>query len=264
VNCNDLGRLAPLYITGELDEWQAAEFDEHLRSCPACLRELELQSRLDARLREVVLAEESNAARVDSRVRQLIAAESERQIPPQHAPRSRRWASAAIAIAAAAIVLAAVGYRTLVGTSVARVYADAAWDHGVEVVDRQPRPWLTDPAQIAELAEKQGISPSAVTALDSGGYRLERGKLCFLDHRIFLHLVYSDDVREFSVYLRPRDAKALTASVREISNGEPLCTSDLGNEHVASVETPQLTALVVTNQSSDAALNFARFVSAVL
>jgi len=264
MTCSEVARLAPLYITGELDPRQAAEFDAHLRTCPACMRELQRQSRLDGFLREIVLSEEGNAARVDRRVRELIAAEADGQPLPQLQPRSRRWAAAAIGIAAAAVLLAAVGYRTLMGQQVAGVYAAAARDHGIEVVEHQPRPWLTDPAQIAALAERQGIAASAVTALASGGYHLVRGKLCFLDHRIFLHLVFSDGAREFSVYLRRRDATALAGPVREIANGRPLCTSDVDNEHVASVETARLTALVVTDRSSDAALNFARFASAVL
>lgn len=264
MTCDEIAGLAPLYITGELDARLSAEFDAHLKTCPACMRELERQARLDARLREVVLAEESNATRVDRRVRELIAAESEGKPLPQLQPGPRRWAVAVIGVAAVTLVLAAVGYRTLPGQQVVRVYADAARDHRIEIVQQQPRPWLTDPAQIAALAEQQGIAPSAVSALASGGYHLNRAKLCFLDHRIFLHLVFSDGVQEFSVYLRQRDAKALPGPVREIANGKPLCTSDLDNEHVASIETPYLTALVVTDRSSDAALNFARFASAVL
>ena len=264
MTCDEVTRLAPLYITGELDAQLAAELDAHLKACQACMRELERQSRLDAHLREVVLGEETNVARVDRRVRELIAAEAEGQSLPQLPARSPRWAAAAVAVAASAIVLATVGYRTLAGKQVARVYADAAWDHGLEVVEHQPRPWLTDPAQIAALAEGQGIEPSAVTALASGGYHLNRAKLCFLDHRVFLHLVFSDGVREFSVYLHSRDGIELPASVREFSNGDPLCTSEVKDEHVASVETPQLVAVIVTDQSSDAALNLARFASAVL
>jgi anti-sigma factor RsiW len=264
MNCGEIARQAPLYITGELDARQAAEFDAHLRTCEECMRELERQARIDARLREAVLTEEDDTSRIDHRVREMIAAKAARHPVPVFRPRFRGWAAAALAIAAAAIVLAGVGYRTLVRQPVAPVYAAAARDHGIEVVQHQWRPWLTDPSQIATLAEQQGIARSVVTALASGGYRLSRGKLCFLDHRIFLHLVYTDGIREFSVYLRTRDSKPLPVAAREISNGKPLCTSDLDGEHVASIETPQLTAVIVTGESSDAALKLARFASAVL
>lgn len=264
MTCGEIVRLAPRYITGELDARQAVEFDAHLKTCPACIRELERQARLDARLREVVLAEEVNAARVDHRVRELLAAEPGGESVPKPRPGSRLWAAAAVGVAAAALILALMGYRMLAGAHVARVYADAAWDHRLEVVQQQPRAWLTDPAQIAALAEQQGIAPSAIQALTSGGHHLNRAKLCFLEHRVFLHLVFSDGRQEFSVFLRRRDENNLPGPVREIANGKPLCTSDLQDEHVASLETAQLVALVVSDQSSDAALNFARFASAVL
>lgn len=264
MTCGEIADLASLYITGELDAQRAAEFDAHLKGCLACMRELERQSRLDVRLRETILAEETNAVRVDRRVRELIAAEAAGETLPQLQPHSRRWVIPAVSMAAAALILIALGYHALLGTRVARVYADAARDHNVEVVQQQPRTWLSESAKIVALAEKQGIAPSALAALSSGAYHLNRGRLCFLDGRIFLHLVFSDGVQEFSVYLRQRDAKALPGPVREISNGKPLCTSDIGSEHVASIETAQLTALVVTDRSSDTALNFARFASSVL
>lgn len=263
MNCGDITRLAPFYISGELDAPRAAEFDAHLKDCLSCMRELERQARLDARLREVILAEETNVTRVDRRVRELILAEAEGAPVPQLQPRPRRWVVATMGIAAA-LLLAATGYRTLLGMNVARVYADAATDHRLEIVQQQPRSWLTDSTQMAALAAGQGIPASAETALASGGYHLNRAKLCWLDGRVFLHLVFSAGGQEFSVYLRQRDAKPLPGPGREISNGKTLCATDLGKEHVASIETAQLTAVVVTDQSADAALRFARFASAVL
>jgi len=263
MNCGDIRRLAPFYITGELDAPRAAEFDAHLKDCLSCMRELERQARLDARLREVILAEETNVTRVDRRVRELIAAEAEGTPVPQLQPRPRRWALATMGIAAA-LLLAATGYRTLLGTHVARVYADAATDHRLEIVQQEPRSWLTDSSQIAALAAGQGIPASAVTALASGGYRLGRAKFCWLDGRVFLHLVFSGGGQEFSVYLRQRDDNPLPGPAREISNGRTLCASDLGKEHVASIETAHLMAMIVTDQSAEAALSFARFASAVL
>ena len=58
---------------------------------------------------------------------------------------------------AAAFLLLAAGYLLVPG-HVARVYADAATDHRMEVVEQQPRHWMTDPAAIAALGEKLGIS----------------------------------------------------------------------------------------------------------
>ena len=73
MNCPDISELAPLYLAGELDRPRAAQFDAHLKTCPECFRELETQSRLDVRLREVLLAEEVDVVRVNRRVRELLA-----------------------------------------------------------------------------------------------------------------------------------------------------------------------------------------------
>ncbi|HXQ27053.1 MAG TPA: zf-HC2 domain-containing protein [Candidatus Acidoferrales bacterium] len=265
MNCSDIAELAPLYIAGELAPRRAAEFDVHLKTCPACMRELEEQARLDGRLREIVLADKTDVARVDRRVRESIAARPEAGTPASAQwPMPRRWAIAAMGIAAGFLVFG-LGYYFMLGTRVARVYADAAADHRMEVVEQQPRPaWLVDPAEISALAKQHGIPGSEVLALASEGYHLERGRMCGLDNRAFLHLVYSDGTREFSVYLRLRDAERLPGAIRETVSGKPLRTCDLGSEHIASFETPRVTALVVADGSAEDALHFARLAAAAL
>jgi anti-sigma factor RsiW len=259
MNCSDIIELAPLYVAGELDSGRAAEFDAHLRACPACMRELETQARLDARLREVLLAEEVDVSRVNRRVRELIAGESAVALVPQLERKPRRWVTAAMGIAAALLLLA-TGY-ILMPRQAARVYADAATDHRMEVVEQQPRPWVTDPAKIAALEEQQGISGSVPLAL-AAGYHLERAKICWLDGRFFFHAVYSDGTREFSLFLRPRDGRALPGAIRGFADGRFLHASSAGREHISSFETSHLTAMVVTDQPADAALRLAKSVSA--
>ena len=261
MNCSDILGLAPLYIAGELDSARAADFDAHLKTCPACMGELETQARLDSRLRELFLAEELDVSHVNRRVRELIAADLPAVLVPQSKPGPSRWVTAVMGVAAALLVLAA-GYL-LLPSHVARVYADAATDHQWEVVKHQPRPWLTDPAKIAALAQQQGISDSLPPALASG-YYLERAKICRLDGRLFLHLVYSDGTHEFSLYLRPRDGQRLTGMIRGVADGRLLRVCDAGGEHLSSFQTPRLTALVATDQPADAAVRLAREVSAAL
>jgi anti-sigma factor RsiW len=262
LNCNDILELAPLYIAGELDPKRAAEFDVHLRACPACMRELETQGRLDARLREVLVADDVDVSRVNRRVRELIAAESAAGLVSQMRSTRRarrRWMTAALGIAAAVLLLAAV-HLVLPG-HVARVYADAAADHRLEVVQQHPRAWVTDPAKIAALAAARGITDSVPLTL-APGYHLERARVCWLDGRFFFHAVYSDGTREFSLYLRPRDGRFLPGAIRGIADGRFLHASSANSEHVSSFETSRLTAMVVTDQSADAALRLAKSVSA--
>jgi hypothetical protein len=260
MTCSDVAELAPLYLSGELDSQSAAEFDAHLKICAACMGELETQAGLDSRLREALLAEEVDASRVNQRVRGLIASETvEALVPALRTKHRRRWVSASMGVAASLILLA-LGYLLVPG-NVARVYADAAADHRDEVVDQQPRRWVTDPAKIAALTESEGISRAVPAAL-APVYRLERAKVCWLDGRSFLHLVYSDGTGEFSLYLRARGR--LPGAIRGIANGGSLRIPSSGAERLLSFENSRLVAVVVTDQPDDAALRFARAVSAAI
>ena len=109
MNCSDITEIAPLYISAELDSQGAAEFDAHLKSCPACMAELEAQARLDERFREALLTEKVDVSRVNRRIRELIAAESSGPIAAPLLPQPRRWMAASMGIAAAFLLLAA-GY----------------------------------------------------------------------------------------------------------------------------------------------------------
>jgi Putative zinc-finger len=261
MNCSDITEIAPLYISAELDARRASEFDAHLKTCPACMSELGAQARLDERFREALLADEVDVSRVNRRIRELIAAESFRPAAAVSQPRSGRWVTAAAGVAAAFLLVAA-GYLLVPG-HVARVYADAARDHQLEVVQRQARPWIVDPAAIAALAVQQGIAGSVPLELDAS-YHLERAKVCRLDGHLYLHLVYSDGTREFSLFMRQRDGQHLTGAIRGFANGRFLRSASAGNEHLLSFETSRLTVMVATDQPAGAAEHFAKAASAAL
>jgi hypothetical protein len=56
----------------------------------------------------------------------------------------------------------------------------------------------------------------------------------------------------------------LPGAIRGIANGRLLHASSAGSENVRSFETPQLLAVVVTDQPGDAAQRLARAVSAAI
>jgi hypothetical protein len=132
------------------------------------------------------------------------------------------------------------------------VYAAAAVDHRLEIVELQPRQWSTDRTAIAALAQRQGVPDSAIDRIAPAGYRLAQGKLCFLGGKIFLHLVYSNEAGKVSVFLRPADRV------------EAVHAESHGAEHVAGFQDRKLSAMFVTEQSGDAAMQFARSAAAVI
>ena len=204
MTCREIEELAPLYLSGELDEARRAVFHTHLQSCRDCRDEMDQQAALDARLRETV-ADLPDATAVERAVRRRIALE-----------RSARYA----AIAAAVLVAVVLGYRAFRPQPVARLYADAALDHRLEVMEHQPRHWRTDPAEIEKLATRFRLPDVRWLA---PGYRLERAKICGIDGAPALHLVYSNGSQEVSVFVRQRDGTALRAVA-------------VGTEHLAAFE----------------------------
>jgi hypothetical protein len=191
---------------------------------------------LDQRVRAAVLSEQIDTARLEHSIRARI-----------RRPRAPRWALAI----AAGIVLAIAGgvaNRPLFKPQTPPICVAAAQDHQREIVNGEPRPWLSDISAIQSLARKQGVPASAVTALGTTGYRLERARLCFLKKQIFLHLVYTKDGSEYSVYLRPPSG-LFNDSVR-------------GEETLAYFETDRVTAVFVSHGAD--ALAFARAGARVL
>ena len=195
---------------------------------------------LDQRVRATVLSEQIDTSRVELAVRDRIR---QRHIPG--------WAVAAAAVIAM-LGASVLSYRTFLKEQTPPICLAAAQDHEREIVQGDPRPWLSDVPAIQSLAQKQGVPASAIAALATTGYRLERARLCFLKKQIFLHLVYTKANAEFSVYLSPPSG-LFDDSVR-------------GEGPLAYFETNRVTAVFVSHGVSHGAdaLAFARAGARVL
>jgi anti-sigma factor RsiW len=246
MNCSDISTLAPLYLTGELESDRSQAFSDHLRNCTACRRKLGEDVEFDELLRTCVIAEHVDTSYVDRRVREKLGASR----------RSSRRMFLAAAIAAVLLV-SIIGFRALFLPGVRPVYAAAARDHRLEIVDRQTRKWVTDRASIEGLAGHEGLSGYVVEALAPAGYHLAQGKLCRLDGRLFLHLVYANDAGNFSLFLRPENV-----SPRDME--QQIRASTFAAQHVAGFHRGQFSALIVTEQSGPMVLNLAKFAASVL
>ncbi len=239
MNCKDVSELSSLFLSRELDSARTGELRKHLENCRSCAAEIDQLRQIDVRVRDAVFSESVDASQIEDNVRQAIAAPS------------RRWMGAAASIAAA-IVIGGIGFRLWSAPN--RTCVEAAGDHKAEVVNGARRTWRADPASIAELADRQGISYAAVARLSGAGFDLERGKLCRLDGRIYLHLVYSNGAEKVSVFLRQRDS----------GSANPIRTAEALSENVAYFDTDRVSALVVAHKSPDAATQLARHAKQVL
>jgi len=248
MNCNDVEQLAPAFLSGELPADRTSEFQSHLDSCFECQRLMTGQAELDARLRHQILADVPDTAALDLRVRQAIAIVN---------PARRRFISPRLAIAALAAILIlalAVALRSRLRAQPVELCSDAARDHLREIVHQEPRRWTAGRAGVETLGQRVGLAPEAVSAFSVSGYRLERGRLCRLDGRVFLHLVYSNGARQFSLFLT--SAGAFTDS--------GLFATEVSGEHVATIQSSHARAVVVTEESGDAARALARIAMSAL
>lgn len=197
---------------------------------------------MDQRLRASILSEEIDTSRVASAVRNRIAAQT------RHVP---GWAVAAAALIAM-VLAGGLSYRAFRREQTPTICVAAVQDHEREIVRNEPRRWVTDLSAIEALGQKQGVPGAAIAALATTGYHLERGRLCFLDRQIFLHLVYASGGNQYSVYLRPR-------------SGEELFNNSLsGAKNLAYFETKRVTAVFVSHAAGADALEFARAGAKVL
>jgi anti-sigma factor RsiW len=249
MNCNEVPELAPLYVSGELDAARTRAVHEHLDVCSKCRREIESAIELDERLRDELLSTPVESSAVEQRVRATIAAEPR--------PRFSRRLRIAVGIAAMLLLVLAgfIALRGRAGAQPVEICSDAARDHLREIVRQEPRRWTSDRSGIDALSEHLGFSPAAVSKFTVPGYRLARGKLCRLDGRVSLHLVYSNGVQEFSLFLQP---------ARDSHPAAGLYSADFGAEHAASIQSGQVRAVIVTGESNAAAKDLARSAASAL
>lgn len=140
------------------------------------------------------------------------------------------------------------------GLAPAPVYREAAADHRLEVAGRQQLPWVLGETKLAGLAELEGVPVDTSRALLGAGYHMEKGKICRLDDRAFLHLVYTDGSREYSVFLRRNETEPLPGTSQGSVNGRVLYLAKLGGEQLASFRAGAFTALVVGADQTTLAL----------
>jgi anti-sigma factor RsiW len=119
-------------------------------------------------------------------------------------------------------------------------------DHQREIIEKQRRNWLSDEAQVADLASEQGVSAPMLAQLAPDGYRLEHGKICRLNGREYLHLVYQNPRGEVSLFLHESEAGG------QRREGKLRYATGLGNEHLTSVQAGTLSVVYVSGDAGEA------------
>ncbi len=246
MSCSEISTLTPLYLAKELSPEQMRDFARHLESCAGCSQSIKQQAAHDAQLRYAILSEPLDTAALERGVMEGIRAQNP----------GRRWRAVG-ALAAAAVLLAMISYQAMVSMHMKSTLAAAARDHRTEIVDQQPRKWITDTASLETLARKQGFASNVISSDAPDGYHLAQGRLCFLNGQVFLHLVYTAGAANFSLFLRRPGKRSLFAA-------DATGTGNFSSENAAGFEKQYVTAVVVTQQPGDIASRLAKSVAATL
>jgi hypothetical protein len=249
----EIGNHEPGDVNLDVNLSDSDDLKAHLARCPSCAHFVAVEERL----RAAALAETVDTEALERRVMQRVRLEGTRA-------RHRMWNWALAGGFAAVAVAAVIGYQTGFTKSVpSPLFVDAAADHRTEVVDHQPRRWRMDVASAATLAGTRGINGSFISAVEKAGYGFKEARLCKLAGLVFLHLVYTDGGREFSVFLRQEDGGTMSGSWHSSASGKSIYTADSGPFHVAGFVDGALKAVVVCDEPGEA-LRVARATARVL
>ena len=245
MNCQQVTELKSAYLCGELEGGDLRDLEAHLLRCHDCADMVAEERDVDECIRAAMLRQPPDTKALQGRVLGAIRREKRRNV---------LIAGALIA----AMLLLSVLSRSLWSTwRDSRLCEDAVRDHIAEIVRQGPRHWRFVGSEMESLAMRQGIQPSLLEALGSGKYRLDRAKLCRLDGRVFLHLVYRSNQDLVSVYLENSNEFGVAPHVANVSSGHQVTQSQRRGEYVASLSVKGITAIVVSNTSEQAAMSVA-------
>lgn len=250
MNCDDIRRYSPLYLSGELDARSAADFDRHLEGCADCAREVGAQRELDAAVRAAFAGQSlESAATLRERIRAEISGDATPVTPAPAAGKVvafPRWLSP-LRLAAAALVIGVLsfgalrwidGSRTTTGDT--PIFREAAAHYQHDIVQRLPQPdWIKSPPQIEAFVAERLATRAVAEKLQPVGFTLTRVRPCPLAGEPFVHLVYKNaEAREISFFVRHlATANAAT----------PLHNATLDQLGVAGFQAAAYTVVVVSD-----------------
>ncbi len=255
MNCSETQFLTALYLSGELDATQMLEFELHLRRCVACARELEAARQCDEWLRDAWHQESLGTDELRRRIMTQIAKTKQRRFIV-------RWSPYTLPIAASLLVAITAGICILWwGGASQTVYAAARDDHYIEVVQRDPRPWLETPEEIREFVREELGDAAFLERFAPAGYHLKRALHCYLLNQRYVHIVYEGGGREVSVFVR-REGAELPGAALEVVNGCPLHAASVKEFEVAGFQSGRYTVLIVSGLPRAESLQLARAAAA--
>jgi len=253
MKCNDLQNLMPLFISGELDGQNSADFERHIETCAACQTEMNLQKNYDNLLRQAFAEEALETAALRERVRQQIRAAEK--------PRASWWKIPQMrfgfAAAALLIVLCAAIFYFVAKQNQPTIYAGVARDHTEDVIEQMPKNGWRDGELPASIYAREQLGDAVVSTIAPEGFRLVRTRLCNPAGEPFVHLIFDNGAKQISFYVR-KNGNTLPGNPVEVFNNRAFYAERFDNLEVAGFQSAQYTVLVVAPLTRAETLSFAQ------
>ena len=260
--CSRTLRYMDSYLANELLVETNHEVLRHLETCPACSAELELRTRLRSRLRDAVRAQAA-PAELQVRIRRQLDQAASRPSFGLGWMRYAAVAAACLAIGAGVVLvnrperlpdLADRGgqsaYIERVSQSVAAMLRVGLGDHlHCSVFRRYPK----NPPALAEMEQElgesyKGLLPVVAKSVPAE-YRVIMAHQCGYAGRRYVHLTLQNGQHLLSVVItRKQPGESLAGlAASEAPGGVPLYQGQAHHYEVASFETPEYLAFVVSD-----------------
>lgn len=254
MNCSETKFVMPLYLSSELDAPSMADFELHVQRCSSCARELEYSGHYDEVLRDACLEQPVDTLGLRGRALNEISKSGPRR---RSLFRGRPYSTPVAAVLLLAIAMGALYFSLRDGAS-QTVYAAVLEDHYNEVVQHPAiGGWRETPQEIRAFVREELGDADFLDRLAPADYHLARARHCDLPDHPYVHLVYENEVREISVYLRRSDAELPGAAVETV-NGCSLHAAAINKFEIAGFQSQRYTVLLVSDLPRAESLRIAR------
>ena len=264
--CEKTRRYMDAYISNELLVETTHDLLRHLEGCPACAAELDSRTRLRARLKSAVHAQE-----VPRELPALVRERIRRHAAPWWAvpvlgPAATRWA-----MAAAAVLLMATGtwmtytrplalpgvadrpaqanYIQRVSASVVSIFKSGLGDHIHCAVFRK---YPANPPAVERMEKELGPEYKGLLALVEpvvpAGYRVVLAHRCHYDGRLFVHLTMRKGTDVISLVVSKKEAGETMSGLAATADahGVPVYQTSTDSYQIAGFESESYLAFVVS------------------
>lgn len=233
----------PLFLSGELDGQNSADFERHIEICAECGKEMNLQKNYDNFLRQAFAEETLETAALRERVR--------RQIGISDKPRTSLWKLPQLRFGfafAALLVVLGIGISYFIfKPNQPTIYAGVARDYTEDVIEQMPKEgWRGGETEAVEYARQQLGDETVAAALAPEGYSLVRTRVCNPAGKPFVHLIYDNGARQISFYVRKKD-DTLPGEPVEIINNRAFYAERIKTVEIAAFQSARFTVLLASD-----------------